>query len=86
MKELDDELNKISRKMEKAQALLNQIAVKVDEVILDFDLCDFSNDTMREWYDDFCRIADKVDSSIEDFDDFAFDGDSIKEISEDESV
>ena len=84
MKELDDELNKISRKMEKAQAQLNQIAVKVDEVILDFDLCDFSNDTLRVWYEDFCRIADKVDSSIKDFDDFAFDGDSIKEISEDE--
>ena len=82
MKELDDELNKISRKMEKAQAQLNQIAVKVDEVILDFDLCDFSNDTLRVWYEDFCRIADKVDSSIKDFDDFAFDGDSIKEIDE----
>ena len=80
MKELDDELNKISRKMEKAQAQLNEIAVKVDEVILDFDLCDFSNDTLRVWYEDFCRIADKVDSSIKDFDDFAFDGDSIKEI------
>ena len=84
MKELDEELNKISRKMEKAQAQLNEIAVKVDEVILDFDLCDFSNDTLRVWYEDFCRIADKVDSSIKDFDDFAFDGDSIKEISEDE--
>ena len=84
MKELDEELNKISRKMEKAQAQLNQIAVIVDEVILDFDLCDFSNDTLRVWYEDFCRIADKVDSSIKDFDDFAFDGDSIKEISEDE--
>ena len=84
MKELDEELNKISLRMEKAQSQLNEIAVKVDEVILDFDLCDFSNDTMREWYDDFCHIADKVDSSIKDFDDFAFDGDSIKEISEDE--
>ena len=84
MKELDEELNKISLKMEKAQAQLNQIAVKVDEVILDFDLCDFSNDTLREWYDDFCRILNKVDVSLLDFDDFAFDGDSIKEISEDE--
>ena len=84
MKELDDELNKISRKMEKAQAQLNQIAVIVDEVILDFDLCDFSNDTLRVWYEDFCRIINKADISILDFDDFAFDGDSIKEISEDE--
>ena len=82
MKELDDELNKISRKMEKAQAQLNEIAVKVDEVILDFDLCDFSKDTLRVWYEDFCRIADKVDGIMLDFDDFAFDGDSIKEIDE----
>ena len=82
MRELDNELSIISGRMETAQSRLNHIAVKVDEVILNFDLCDSSNDRLREWYDDFCRIADKVDISILDFDDFAFDGDSIKEIDE----
>ena len=71
MRHIDDELNDISGKLEKAQSQLNHIAAKVDDVILDFDLCDFSNDWLRDWYDHFCCIGDEFDSSRKDFDDFA---------------
>ena len=86
MRELEDELSIISGRLETAQSRLNHIAVKVDEVILNFDLCDSSNDMLRDWYDDFCRMAANVDISQLDFDDFAFDGDSIRIEENDETV
>jgi len=60
MRELDNELSIISGRMETAQSRLNHIAVKVDEVILNFDLCDSSNDRLRLDFDDFAFDGDSI--------------------------
>ena len=81
---LSKDLNKISANMDKAVALLDDIALKVSCLEDDYDLYDFSIDRLQVWRSDFIDAMGRVDSFAYDFDHFAFDGDSIREVDEEE--
>jgi len=85
MRQLDDVLNNISVKIEKADELLTEISCDVGDVRAYFDLCDFSVDTLQDWLDDWDSLSHKIGLMLTDFDTFAFDGDSIREADEEEN-
>ena len=82
MRQLNDDLDSLSAKIDKAYDLLNDISYDVGKVQENFDLYDFSIDTLNDWSDDLNPLINKMGRLSEWFDEFAFDGDSIREVDE----
>ena len=68
--DLDKDLNMLSTRMDKAFDELNNIIASMDDIDMYYDLEEFSQETLKNWQ--------------EEFDDFAFDGDSIREVEEED--
>ena len=82
MRHLSDELNSISAKIDKVYDLMNGISYDVGKVQENFDLYDFSIDTLNDWSDDLNPLINKMGRLSEVFHEFAFDGDTIREQAE----
>ena len=83
--DLDKDLNIMSTRMDKAFDELNNIIASMDDIDMYYDLEEFSQETLKNWQEEFEKLVHKLGYCFEDFEGFAFDGDSIKEVEEDEA-
>jgi hypothetical protein len=77
--DLDKDLNMLSTRMDKAFDELNNIIASMDDIDMYYDLEEFSQDTLKNWQEEFEKLVHKLGYCFEDFEGFAFDGDSIRE-------
>ena len=82
--DLNQDLNILSKRMDKAFDELNNILACMDDIDMYYSLEDPSQEILKNWEEDFEKIVYKLGYCFEDFEAFAFDGDSIKEVEENE--
>ena len=82
--DLNQDLNVLSKRMDKAFDELNNILACMDDIDMYYSLEDPSQEILKNWEEDFEKIVSKLGYCFEDFETFAFDGDSIKEVEENE--
>ena len=82
--DLNQDLNILSTRMDKAFDELNNILASMDDIDMYYSLEDPSQEILKNWEEDFEKIVHKLGYCFEDFETFAFDGDSIKEDEENE--
>ena len=82
--DLNQDLNILSKRMDKAFDELNNILACMDDIDMYYSLEDPSQEILENWQEEFEKLVHKLGYCFEDFETFAFDGDSIIEVEENE--
>ena len=80
--DLNQDLNILSKRMDKAFDELNNILASMDDLDYYYALEDPSEEILKNWQEEFEKLVHNLGYCFEDFEGFAFDGDSIKEVEE----
>jgi len=73
-RQLNDELDNISKRMNRIYNDLNSILVMVDDLKRDFDLTEPSIEAFDNWHEELSNRSHQLGHLSEEFDGFAFDG------------